>query len=319
MSEENSSISYDILIIGGGPAGSSAAIYAARAGFSTAVLDKGLTTGALGVAGKIANYPGVDREISGAELLEIMRAQARRFGAQYIDDKAIGTELSATPKIVYGNKNTYAARVVIIATGAIGRTNLLRGEAELLGKGVSYCAECDAPFFKDAEVAVIGRNDEAVEDALYLTRFVKTLHFISPSREIRATQALLEQLEAAQNVVFHRGAITREVLGPDKVTGLQIIEADGGAQKVLPVSGAFIYLQGRAPVTDFLQGQLDTSAGGCLLVDQDNQTNIPGVYAVGDVLCQHTKQAVLAAADGAVAAIAAGKYFRDRKQTGFGW
>ena len=148
---------YDVLIIGGGPAGATAAIYAARAGLKVGILDKGLTTGALGTTSKIANYPGIDGEIAGAELLQIMRKQAQAFGAEFINDKAIGTDLTSEPRSVFGNFNVYNARSIIIATGSMGRSNLIKGEAELLGRGVSYCAVCDAAFFKGKDVAVIGR------------------------------------------------------------------------------------------------------------------------------------------------------------------
>ena len=160
--ESTDSLLYDILIIGGGPAGATAGIYAARAGLKVGILDKGLTTGALGTTSKIANYPGVDGEIGGSELLQVMRKQALGFGAEFINDKAIGSDLSSTPKAVFGNFGVYSTRAVIIATGSMGRTNLIKGESELLGRGVSYCAVCDAAFFKGKDVAVIGKSDEAI-------------------------------------------------------------------------------------------------------------------------------------------------------------
>jgi len=146
--ETSDPVQYDILIIGGGPAGATAGIYAARAGLKVGILDKGLTTGALGTTSKIANYPGIEGEVSGSGLLQVMREQALSFGAKFINDKAIGSDLSGNPKEVYGNFGVYTTRAIIIATGSMGRANLIKGEAELLGRGVSYCAVCDAAFFK---------------------------------------------------------------------------------------------------------------------------------------------------------------------------
>jgi len=195
---------YDVIIIGGGPAGATAALYTARAELKTLVIDKGLTTGALGITGRIANYPGLTEEVTGAELLERMREQARSFGAEFISDKVIGADLridypqsgdlkppsagisanrsdDLLRKVVYGNHGTYEGRIVIIATGSMGRGTKIKGEAEYIGRGVSYCATCDAAFFKDQEVLVAGSSDEAIEEGLYLTRFASRVHFINPS------------------------------------------------------------------------------------------------------------------------------------------
>lgn len=309
---------YDLVIIGGGPAGATAAIYAGRADLKTAVLDKGLTTGALGITSKIANYPGIDGEITGAELLTIMRRQAVSFGAQFIDDKAIGADLEATPKLIFGNQGVYQARAVVIATGSMGRSNLIKGEAEFLGRGVSYCAVCDAAFFKGTDLVVTGSSDEAVEEALYLTRFARKVTLIAPAAELRAPQELVAELEAKPNAEILRGTVVREVLGEERVSAVRCM-THGKKEHELAVSGVFVYLQGGVPVTDWLQGQLELSETGCLRVDSEYQTAIPGVFAVGDVLCLQIKQAVIAAADGAIAAIAADKYLRGRKQLGFDW
>ena len=184
---------YDVLIIGGGPAGASAAIYTARAGLKTLVIDKGLTAGALGITGKIANYPGVSEQITGAELLERMRGQAESFGAQFVSDKVIGVELTGEEKVVYGNQGTYNSRSVIIATGSMGRGSRVKGEDRLLGRGVSYCATCDGAFYREKEVMVAGNSDEAVEEALFLTKFASRVHFLSPAPEIKAPRHLLDE------------------------------------------------------------------------------------------------------------------------------
>ena len=154
---------YDVIIIGGGPGGASAAIYTARADLRTLVIDKGLTAGALGITGKISNYPGVPGPVTGAELVEIMRAQAESFGAEFLTDKVVGVDIQSEPKMVMAGTGTFYAKVIILATGSMGRTSSVKGEEELLGRGVSYCATCDGAFFRDKTVAVIGNNYEAFE------------------------------------------------------------------------------------------------------------------------------------------------------------
>ena len=309
---------YDVLIIGGGPAGATAAIYASRAGLSTLVIDKGLTAGALGITNKIANYPGILGEIGGAELLDIMRKQALSFGATFVTDKVIGVDLLSEEKSVFGNGGTYIGRAVIIATGSMGRGKRVKGEDELLGKGVSYCATCDGAFFREQEVAVVGNSDEAIEEGLFLTRFVDRVHFISPTPELKAPAHLVEELSGHPKVTLYPGAALREVVGTDQVEGV-LFAPRGESERMLPVTGAFIYLQGGKPVTDYLVGQLELSETGYIPIDAEFQTSIPGVYAVGDLVQGHIKQAVVAAADGAVAAMAVEKVLRGRKQIVADW
>ncbi len=314
----NTQSHYDVIIIGGGPGGATAALYAARADLKTLVIDKGLTAGALGLTGKIANYPGVPGEISGAELVKIMRAQAESFGATFVQDKVQAVDLTGDPKSIYANGGTYTARSVIIATGSMGRGQRVKGEDELLGRGVSYCATCDAAFFRDQTVAVAGNSDEAIEEALFLTRFVERVHFISPTPDLKADAHLVEALTSHPKITLHAGAALREVIGTEKVSAVRIAPR-GRPEAIIDVTGAFIYLQGGKPVTDFLQGQLEVSETGCLVVDKEHQTALPGVYAVGDVLCNHIKQAVIAAAEGAIAAMAIEKQLHQRKQLAVDW
>ena len=316
---ENMNEIYDLIIIGGGPAGATAAIYGSHAGLKTGVLDKGLTTGALGTTSKIANYPGIDGEVNGADLLRTMRDQASTFGAEFINDKAIGADLISSPKSVYGNLGVYEARSVIIATGSMGRSNLIKGEAEFLGRGVSYCAVCDAAFFKDKDLAVVGKNGEAVEEALYLTRFARTVHFFAPGKELNISPEELEALQKAENLVLHLNSLAKEISGTNAVEEITVLNRETNLEEKYAVSGAFVYLQGSKPIVDFLQGQLEISDEGCLQVDRQNQTNIPGVYAVGDVICTHVKQAVIAAGDGAIAAIAAEKFLRGKSKAKVDW
>ncbi len=316
--EPLTSTTYDVMIVGGGPAGATAAIYTSRAGLKTLVIDKGLTAGALGITGKIANYPGVVEEISGADLLERMRSQARSFGAEFVSDKVIGVDVLSPEKTVFTNSGNYIARSVIIATGSMGRGHRVKGEDELLGHGVSYCATCDAAFFRNQAVAVAGNSDEAIEEALFLTRFASRVHFLCPTPELKAPQHLVDELIGNPKVTLYKGASLREIVGKKSVEAVRFAQR-GQPEQTLPVTGVFVYLQGGRPITDFLQGQLETSGTGCLAVDREYQTSVPGVYAVGDVLCNHVKQAVIAAAEGALAGMAAEKVLRGRKQVAVGW
>ena len=309
---------YDVVIIGGGPAGVTAAMYTARADLKTAVIDKGLMAGALGITGKIANYPGILGEISGAELLQQMRDQAASFGARFVQDKVQAVDLTSEPKLVFGNAGTYSARAVIIATGSMGRGQRVKGEDDLLGRGVSYCATCDAAFFQGQTVAVAGNSDEALEEALFLTRFAGHVHLLSPTPELKAPPHMIEEIVEHPKVTVHLGAAVREVLGATHVEGLRVAQR-GHGETVLPVTGAFFYVQGARPITDFVQDQIEVSESGCLVVDKEFRTALPGVYAVGDVLCNHIKQAVIAAAEGAIAAMAVDKELHGRKQMVVDW
>jgi thioredoxin reductase (NADPH) len=309
---------YDVIIIGGGPGGASAAIYTARAELRTLVIDKGLTAGALGLTVKISNYPGVPGPVTGAELVETMREQAESFGAKFITDKVVGVDLTSDPKMVMAGTDSYYARAVILATGSMGRTGAVAGEEELLGRGVSYCATCDGAFFRDQPVAVVGNNDEALEEALFLTKFADKVHLISPTPELKAREHLTAEVAAHSKIDMRLGARLKEIVGNGTVAGVRI-QPRNGSEETVPVKGAFVYLQGGKPITDYLLGQVKTSPDGCLVVDSEMQTPLPGVFAVGDLLCAHIKQAVIAAADGVIAAIAADKYLNARKQLQTDW
>ena len=184
--------SYDVIIIGGGPAGASAAIYTARSNLRTLVIDKGLTAGALGVTNKISNYPGVPGPVSGAELVEIMRRQAESFGAEFRTDKVVGVELAGDVKTVTAGTGSFQSRAIILATGSMGRTSVVPGEEQYLGRGVSYCATCDGAFFRNRPVAVVGNNDEAVEEALFLTKYTEHVQLIVPTPTLNALASVAQ-------------------------------------------------------------------------------------------------------------------------------
>lgn len=309
---------YDVIIIGGGPAGASAAIYTARADLRTLVIDKGMTAGALGITAKISNYPGVPGPVTGLELVETMRQQAESFGAEFLTDKVVGLDIKSEPKMVMAGTNSFQTKAIILATGSMGRTNSVPGEAELLGRGVSYCATCDGAFFRDKPVAVVGNNDEALEEALFLTKFASEIHLIVPTPTFKAQESLMAEIINHPKVTVHLGTRLKGIEGNGRVESIRI-HPRGGAEEHLPVDGAFVYLQGGQPITDYLMGQLETSVEGCLMVDAEMQTAVPGIFAVGDLLCSHIKQAVIAAADGVIAAVAVDKFIHNRQQVKIDW
>jgi thioredoxin reductase (NADPH) len=308
---------YDVIIIGGGPAGGSAAIYSARADLKTLVIDKGLTAGALGMASKIANYPGLPEPIEGADLVHLIRDQARSFGATFVNEKVLRVDFEGDPKQVWTGAGGHKGRAVIIATGAMGRISRFPGEERLLGRGVSYCATCDGAFFRDQEVAVAGSNDEAVEEALTLTRFASQVHFLNPTPDVLAREELVEELRAHDKVTIHPSTRIEEIVGEKQVEAIDVVEQ--GEEKTIEVDGVFVYLQGNLPITDFLDEQVPVNEEGCLGVGESFQTSVEGVFAVGDVLCTHVKQAVIAAAEGVEAAIAVDRYLHGRKKLRPDW
>jgi len=309
---------YDVVIIGGGPGGASAALYTSRADLKTLVIDKGLTAGALGITTKISNYPGVPGPVSGEDLVKIMRKQAESFGAEFMTDKVVGASLDGDVKMVFAGPNTYNTKVIILATGSMGRTSVTKGEEELLGRGVSYCATCDGAFFREQEVAVIGNNDEALEEALFLTKFASKVHVIVPTPDIKASAELIAEAEESDKIEISLATRLKEIIGEQQVSGIRIHPRTSG-EYVLPVTGAFVYLQGGKPITDYLMEQLETEKDGCLTVGKNMETAVSGVYAIGDLLCDHIKQAILASADGVLAAIAADKYINQRNKVRTDW
>jgi thioredoxin reductase (NADPH) len=308
---------YDVAIIGGGPAGATAALYAARANLRTVVLDKNPAAGALAVTSKIANYPGVPRVLSGPELLQIMREQAESFGAEFKIAQALSTELHSSPKVVHTSAGPVKAKAVIVATGKMGRKDKVPGEEEFLGRGVSYCATCDAAFFRDQAVAVIGASREAVEETRFVTQFASKVYLLAPGDKFHAPAEELEEVERDPKVEVRRKHVLKEVIGDGAVSGVRV--AASGEQNTLPVSGVFVYLPGNLPIIDFLDGQIETTESGCVRTNHERATNVPGVYAVGDVVCSYIQQAVVAAADGAIAAMAAEKHIRGRAKARSDW
>lgn len=299
---------YDVIIIGGGPAGASAAVYTARGKLSTLVLDKSPNAGALALTHKIANYPGVGEELTGAQLLDRIRDQARSFGAEFKHTTITAVDLEGETKYVFTADGMYEARAVIIATGSKGRNRMLPGEERLLGKGVSTCATCDGAFYAGKEVAVIGDSEEAVDEVLALSRIVSKIHFIVPRPELQGIEALPELPRT--EVRFRTRPL--EIVGEDRVQGLRV-KSSSGEEQVVAADGVFVFLSGSKPGTDFLEGQVPLDADGYMILDELMQTEVPGVFGAGEVRRTPVKQAVIAAADGAIAAMAADKYIHRRE------
>ncbi len=307
---------YDVVIIGGGPAGLTAAQYAARSELKTIVLDKSQSAGALAFADRIENYPGLPEPVSGKELLDIFREQAKRFGAIYREEQVIGVNLSPEIKEVYTMSNTYKSRAVIIATGAMGRKPTIKGEKEFLGRGVSYCAICDAAFFRDRTVCVIGDSEEAVKEADLLTRYAATVYLISPSRKLKVDEAMIPQKD---NLKIMKGVIVKEIVGDETVQKIRLMDMADNREREMEMEGVFVYLHGNRPIVDFLNFAVDLSDEECVITNKMMETNIPGVFAAGDVTCVEVRQVIIAAANGCIAALSADKYVHHRKRRRYDW
>jgi thioredoxin reductase (NADPH) len=300
---------YDVIIIGGGPAGLTAGQYASRAKLKTIILDKSATAGALAYSSKIENYPGLTKPVPGKELLDIMRQQAIGFGAEHAEAQVVGVTLNSEIKEVITMDKTYSGKTVIIATGSMGRKPSIKGEGEFLGRGVSYCAICDAAFFKGRIVCVIGSSEEAVKEAGVLTRFAETVYLISPAQKLPMDD---HPVLKEPNLRLLLGHTVTSVEGGDLVENIHMIDPDK-KEVELVVAGVFVYLHGNKPIVDFLYGAIETGEEGCIPVNTMMETSLPGVFAAGDVICSEVRQVVVAASQGCLAALAAEKYLYKRK------
>jgi len=311
---------YDVIIIGAGPAGASAAIYTSRAGLSTLVLYRAEADGALGVTQKIENYPGIRGPLSGFELLKLMRDHAKAFGAEFQKGKIIASSLEGEIKSVYTiDGKEYKSKTIIVSSGAMERAHKFPGEEEFLGKGVSYCGVCDAAFFKDRPVAVVGDDDYGIEEAEFIARFASKVYFVVPSSKIRAPQEEVEHFSKLQNVEILLHTRPVKILGDNLVKGLQVKKLSAGEEATLEVDGVFIFIGGNKPSVDFLMGQVKMNEHGCLEIDEEMMSSVPGVFAAGDILCTNIKQAVIAAADGVKAALAVDKYLNKKSKITSQW
>lgn len=312
----------DVVIVGGGPAGCTCALYTSRANLKTVMLDKNPAAGALAITSHIANYPGVeDTQMSGAALLERMRDQAIEYGTVARRAQVFLVEADGDSKTVYTPDLTVKARALVLATGAMGRPPSFKGEDVYLGRGVSYCATCDGAFYQDREVAVVGVNAEAVEEAQFLTKFASTVHWVT-AVDPKPDDAHAQTLLAEPNVKHWSQTRMTTIEGDDSgVTGALLHPKKGDGEPIsLPVEGVFIYVAGSKPITDFLDGQaVELNPDGGVKVDEEMATNVPGVYAIGDIRNTPYKQVVVAASDGCIAAMSIDRFLKGRKTIKVDW
>ena len=303
---------YDMIIIGGGPGGYTAALYAARAGLDVVVLEKLSAGGQMAQTHQIDNYPGFAEGIDGFLLAEQMQQQAERFGAKSEYAEVTSLDLNAQPKKVESSEGTFLGRTVVLATGAGPRALGVPKEKELVGRGVAYCAACDGMFYKNKTVAVVGGGNSAAADALLLSRIAKKVIIIHRRDTLRATKVYHELLLKAENVEFRWNSVVTELLHGSKLTGIRIQDVNSGQISQIDVDGLFISV-GRVPVTALVKGQLDLDDSGYVISGEDCRTNIPGVFAVGDVRTKQVRQVVTAVADGAVAVHMAEEYLAEHR------
>ncbi len=300
---------YDMIVIGGGPAGYTAALYAARSGLDTLVLEKLSPGGQMAQTTQIDNYPGFDQGIGGYTLAEQMQAGSQRFGAGTVLAEVYAADLAGKIKGLQTSGGVFLARTVVIATGAVHRLLGLENEARLTGRGVAYCAACEGMFYRDKRVAVVGGGNSAVTDALLLSRLCKEVILIHRRDTLRAEQVYCEQLKKTENVQIRWNTTLSALLGEDTLTGLELRDVCTGQTSQIPVEGLFVCV-GRTPATELFRQQLALDGEGYILADESTRTSLAGVFAAGDVRTKPMRQVVTAAADGAVAAHFAQEYLR---------
>ncbi|MCP5047374.1 MAG: thioredoxin-disulfide reductase [bacterium] len=301
----------DVIIIGSGPAGLTAAIYAARANLKPLLFEGFQPGGQLMITTEVDNFPGFKNGIMGPELMEELRAQAERFGTEFITSDVTKVELTADKKRVWEEDDVYEASTVIISTGASANLMGLENESRLMGHGVSACATCDGFFFKDKEICVVGGGDSAMEEATYLTRFASKVYIIHRREEFRASKIMVQKAKDNEKIEFILNSVVDDVLGDQKVTGVRLRNTVNNEVSDFNLDGVFVAI-GHTPNTQLFKGQLEIDSKGYLTTSTDKSnitaTSVPGVYACGDVQDSHYKQAITAAGTGCAAALDAEQF-----------
>ena len=302
----------DLIIIGAGPAGLTAGLYAARARLKTLMLEKLSPGGQVLMTDWVENYPGFPDGISGFDLIDKMRRQAEKFDLEIENQEVSRLELSPEKKVVVTDKGTLETRALILTSGATPRKLGIEGEELLIGKGVSYCATCDGPFYRDQEVALIGGGDTAVEEAIFLTRFAAKVHLIHRRDELRATKLLRERVMALDQVNIVWDTVPTRIVGDTEVKGVDLKNVKTGKTSHLPVQGVFVFV-GYIPNTELVKGQLELDKWGFVVTNNDMQTSVPGVFAAGDIRAKILRQIATAVGEGATAVFAVERYLESLK------
>jgi len=298
---------YDVVIIGGGPAGLSAGVYTSRARLSSLLIEKRAVGGQIINAELVENYPGFTAGISGIDLTQAMHQQATRFGLETLAAEVTGIEINGQQKIVKTSQGDFTAGAIIIAGGSERQKLGVPGEAQYTGKGVSYCATCDGAFFRDKTVAVVGGGNAAVTEALELTKFTSRIMLIHRRHELRATKILQEKVMSEPRIEILWDTVVEEILGEAFVNKIRVRNINTKKESVLVVSGVFVSV-GSQPATGYLKGLLTLNEVGAIVANERLETSVPGIFAAGDIRSNSIRQVIGAAGDGAVAAVNAGKY-----------
>ena len=304
----------DVIIIGSGPAGYTAALYAARARLHPLVFEGSVTSGgALMNTTDVENFPGFPDGVLGPDLMDAIRKQAERFGAELVADDVLEVDLDASPKVIKSHGETHLAKTVIIATGSGYRELGVPGEKLLSGHGVSWCATCDGFFFREQDIAVVGGGDSAMEEATFLTRFARSVTVIHRRDSLRASKIMQDRAMANPKIQFAWNSEVVEVVGEDRVTGIRLRDTNTGAERTLAVTGVFLAI-GHDPRSELFKGKLATDPDGYLLVEHPStRTGVDGVFAAGDVVDRTYRQAVTAAGTGCAAALDAERWLADHE------
>lgn len=298
---------YDVIVIGGGPAGAAAASFTARSKWSTLIVDKSMESGFLGSLGNVSYFPGFPESIRGRDILERMKRQAELVGTGWLSDAVVRLDgVAGSFKIITQSGKGLEAKAVIVASGASDRTNYLHGEREFMGKGVSHDVLADGPAVAKRAAAVIGKTDHAAREALALSRFAEHIHFIIPSSKLEASEELVNRIKETKAIETHFSASLKKINGSDHVSSITVFT--GGQEKEIPVVGVFTYIHEYKAITDFLNSFVETAQWGAIKVDEVLATSVEGIFACGDVLCGKPQMPAISAAQGLLAGVGVNAY-----------
>lgn len=301
---------YDLIIIGGGPAGLTAGIYAGRARLKTLIVEKALLGGQASLIDKIENYPAFPNGISGGEFSQKLEEHCVNLGVQIIYGGSLNFGLEGEIKIVELDNKVYKARTVVVASGTKAKKLGIPGEEKFRGKGVSYCAVCDGAFYKDKKIMVVGGGNTAVEEALFLTRYASSISVVHRRNKLRADKIIAERATSSPKIFFIWDSVLEEILGGEKVSEVILRDVKTGKKTLVKTEGIFIYV-GSLPETEFIKDYIKLDENGYVITDEDMQTSAPGIFAAGDVRHKSLRQIVTAASDGALAAMSVVKYLEE--------